>query len=59
MGGPCRAVIEACWGWGKVHDLAEATGLVGEVVLAWDAGCSSAVCAGKLQARRAFHSGAI
>ena len=34
VGGPCRAVIEACWGWGKVHDLFEATGLVGEVVLA-------------------------
>ena len=27
-------VIEACWGWGKVHDLLEATGLVEEVVLA-------------------------
>ena len=34
VGGPCRAVIEACWGWGKVHDLIEATGLVEEVVLA-------------------------
>ena len=34
VGGPCRAVIEACWGWGKVHDLLEATGLVEEVVLA-------------------------
>ena len=34
VGGPCKAVIEACWGWGKMHDLLEATGLVGEVVLA-------------------------
>lgn len=34
VGGPCRAVIEACWGWGKVHDLLEATGLAEEVVLA-------------------------
>ena len=34
VGGPCKAVIEACWGWGKVHDLLEATGLVEEVVLA-------------------------
>lgn len=34
LGGPCKAVIEACWGWGKVHDLLEATGLVEEVVLA-------------------------
>ena len=24
VGGPCRAVIEACLGWGKVHDLIEA-----------------------------------
>ena len=34
VGGPCKAVIEACWGWGKVHDLLEATGLVEEIVLA-------------------------
>ena len=34
LGGPCKAVLEACWGWGKVHDLLEATGLVEEVVLA-------------------------
>ena len=34
LGGPCKVVIEACWGWGKVHDLLEATGLVEEVVLA-------------------------
>ena len=32
VGGPCKAVIEACWGWGKVHDLIEATGLVEEGV---------------------------
>lgn len=34
LGGPIRAVIEACWGWGKVHDRLEAIEQIEEVVLA-------------------------
>ena len=34
LGGPCKAAIEACWGWGKMHDLLEAIDGVEEVVLA-------------------------
>jgi hypothetical protein len=32
--GRSRAVIEACWGWGKVHDRLEEIGEIEEVVLA-------------------------
>ena len=32
--GPCKVVIEACWNWGKVHDVLEALPKVAEVVVA-------------------------
>jgi hypothetical protein len=34
LGGPCRAVIEACWGWGKMHDMLEGIECIEEAVLA-------------------------
>jgi transposase len=34
LGGQSRAVIEACWNWGKIHDLLEALPMVAEVVVA-------------------------
>ena len=34
LDGPCRAVLEACWNWGRVHDIVEAIPGVEEVVLA-------------------------
>jgi RHS repeat-associated protein len=34
LGGPSKVVIEACWGWGKVHDVLEELPEVAEVVVA-------------------------
>jgi len=34
LGGESRAVIEACWNWGKIHDLLETVPAVVEVVVA-------------------------
>jgi transposase len=34
LGGPSKAVIEACWNWGLIHDELEELGQVEEVVLA-------------------------
>ena len=34
LGGESKAVIEACWSWGKIHDLLEELPQVVEVVLA-------------------------
>lgn len=33
LGGPNRAVIKPCWGWGKVHDRLEAIEQIEEVAL--------------------------
>jgi transposase len=34
LGGPSTVVIEACWGWGKIHDVLEELPEVAEVVVA-------------------------
>ena len=34
LGGPSKAVLEACWNWGVTHDLLEEIEQVEEVVLA-------------------------